>query len=329
MVAEGHLLPEHVRRRYQELEARPAAEYQRPSQQRRGIDLSGARPGKTQPDSSSEPGALPWFLVAGVVLVMGVVITLALLNSPVSGDEITPEAPNENIPVIEAAATPEAAGDMEMEPITYDEQLQEMLDDDIEQVDAFIQLAGANALVGVGNNETTLYEARYTLADNIPAPGVGYEERGTDAFMVIEQGIPADYVYDPEALSLYDIQLTDQLPIALQIAVRDGQYDLDLSALQLTSLQLEVTGGTVNLRLPERGGYTVSVRLQDSDLLLTLPSGPALRFDYDGTLERLNIDATRLLLVEGSRWETADYETASEQAQIAVLAFSGHVQIVE
>jgi hypothetical protein len=81
----------------------------------------------------------------------------------------------------------------------------------------------------------------------------------------------------------WDIGLSPDVPLFLQLHGGVGKAQLDLSDLQLTGVDLELDVGDMEVILPETGEvYTVKVKGGVGEVHITIPEGVNVRVDLDG-----------------------------------------------
>jgi hypothetical protein len=148
-------------------------------------------------------------------------------------------------------------------------------------------------------------------------------------------------IFDNRDELRWDIRLSPDVPLALTVSGGVGRSVLDLSALQLTRLDLSAGVGEVELRLPALdGSYPVSVNsgvgqtditiAPDAALTLTVnggvgettidvPDGAAVRLNTTGGLGSVSVPDT-FTRTRGSdddgTWESAGFSTADRRIEI-------------
>lgn len=166
-------------------------------------------------------------------------------------------------------------------------------------------------------------------------------ETGSTSFFTPDLGI-FGAAFNNRSELRWNIGLSPQVPLALTISGGVGASELDLSALQLTSLNLNLGVGAVTLRLPAAdAAYTATLSsgvgeanitiAPDAALTLTVsggvgattidvPDGAAVRLDASGGLGAITVPGS-LTLVSGDGdngiWESEGFSGADRRIEIS------------
>lgn len=118
----------------------------------------------------------------------------------------------------------------------------------------------------------------------------------------------------------WDVSLNDDIPLALTIEASAGDSTLDLSDLNLNSINLEINAASTSLSLPNRSGDTkvkITSALSSSDVII--PAGAAAHITIDQPLSGMELDTNRFPAVrEGHEYRSPDYDTATNRIDIQV-----------
>lgn len=89
----------------------------------------------------------------------------------------------------------------------------------------------------------------------------------------------------------WNIGLSPAVPLDLRINSGLGNNRLDLSALQLSALNVSAGVGTINLILPSMPeSYNVALNAGTGEIRVTIPSDAALRLDINGGVGQVTLD---------------------------------------
>jgi hypothetical protein len=114
------------------------------------------------------------------------------------------------------------------------------------------------------------------------------------------------------------VGLPRAVTVRLDLAGGAGDFDLDLSAVPVSSVRVAVGAAQVRLRLPRpTGDVPVRIATGASALVIEVPSGVETR-----------VSASGLLSVDG-RTETAGYATATDRVTVTVEGGAASVRIVD
>jgi hypothetical protein len=113
-----------------------------------------------------------------------------------------------------------------------------------------------------------------------------FESRGEEKKTVRleqEKGLEFNMLYSPEEELEWDIGLSPDIPLFLELHGGVGEAQMDLSKLQLTGVDVDLDVGEMDLTLPETGEvYTVKVNGGVGEVRITIPEGANVRLDLDG-----------------------------------------------
>jgi hypothetical protein len=124
---------------------------------------------------------------------------------------------------------------------------------------------------------------------------------------------------------LWDVSLSPDLPIALELTMGAGQIDADLRKLDLQSVEAKLGAGEVILYLPSEGEFQVDVSLGVGSVDIRVPEGMAVSIHCTTAIGNC-------VLPNGSGFWSQDYisegyENASAKARINVSLAVGEATI--
>jgi hypothetical protein len=125
--------------------------------------------------------------------------------------------------------------------------------------------------------------------------------------------------WDEDGTTPWDIGLDPAIPIALTFRSGSGSGVLDLSGLTLSSLEVDVSSGELQLSLPQGGGqaYTTKIDISSGDLQVGVPAGASTDMSIDmssgDTSLRVGRDTGGRIGFDGSSGEFS-VELAADQA---------------
>lgn len=117
--------------------------------------------------------------------------------------------------------------------------------------------------------------------------------------------------------------------IALELDLETGANDtrLDLSELLVTDLRLKTGASATQVTLPARAGHTrVRAESGAASVTIRVPEGVAARIRVEGALAGVDVDTHRFPRM-GGIYQSVDYETAQNRADIRVEAAVGSVTV--
>jgi hypothetical protein len=125
----------------------------------------------------------------------------------------------------------------------------------------------------------------------------------------------------------WNINLNRDVPLALKLETGASQSELDLRDLKITDLKVSTGASKTDLTLPaSAGATTVKVELGAASLDMLVPQGVAARIRAEHGAAAIEIDTTRFPYSNGI-YESADYSTAQNKADIKIEAGAGKVSV--
>ena len=110
----------------------------------------------------------------------------------------------------------------------------------------------------------------------------------------------------------------------LDLVVRAADLDIDLGAATADEISLRVEAGAADLVLPATGNVAVDVDVDAGAARVCSPAGMALRVHGSSALASI---ATPGLVRVGDAWESPDYATSPNRADVTVSVNVGSVDI--
>ena len=150
----------------------------------------------------------------------------------------------------------------------------------------------------------------------------------------------------------WEIDLSPNLPLDLELDCGSGSGEFDLSGLQVRDLlldggsgsfeltlpaewgmevELDVGSGSMELILPDRGEATVIIDGGTGSIQIELPARMAARVEIDSGTGSFR-PGERLKLVQGERdgegvWETEGFQTAENRIELKIDQGSGSIKV--
>jgi hypothetical protein len=239
---------------------------------------------------------VPWLALAGlaaVVLVVGAVWINMATSSP-TDTAITTSVPTDLQGATQATVTVRfGAGQLTIGPI--------------------LQPPPTLANMTFQGPEQLAPQPRYTVS----SAGVGQLE-----YQSSSHGAPgfAPFVDGRADGAQMDLTLTPNAPItALTIQTGATDAHIDLSKLQVGSLEMSIGAATTWLRFPEAAGLTTAhITGGASTLTIQVPQGVAAQIQMRGGLSTVNVDQSRFPRVNDNLYRSTDYDTATNKVDLSI-----------
>lgn len=125
----------------------------------------------------------------------------------------------------------------------------------------------------------------------------------------------------------WSVALSDAVPLELILEAGANDTSLDLAELQVSKLKLATGASSTQVTLPAHAGYTqVKVESGAADVRLRVPDGVAARIKVGSVLAGVDVDTHRFPRL-GDLYQSPDYETAANKAEIKVEVAIGSVKV--
>jgi hypothetical protein len=130
----------------------------------------------------------------------------------------------------------------------------------------------------------------------------------------------------PQGLE-WNINLAQDVPLALRLESGAAQSELDLRELKITDLRVNTGASKTELTLPANAGKTdVRVELGAASLDMVVPRGVAARIRAEQGVSAIEVDTTRFPYANGI-YESTDFSSAQNKADIMIQAGAGRVAV--
>jgi hypothetical protein len=126
----------------------------------------------------------------------------------------------------------------------------------------------------------------------------------------------------------WDFALSRDVPLSLNIDSGASTSTFDLSELKVTELDLDTGASTTEITLPANAGSThVDIDTGASTLKIVVPAGVAARIQTKTGLATVSVDANRFPRLGSGLYQSADYATAANRADITIDAGLGTIEV--
>jgi hypothetical protein len=124
------------------------------------------------------------------------------------------------------------------------------------------------------------------------------------------------------------IQLTQDVPLTLDVDSGASRLDFDLTDLKVTHLSVDTGASSLDLKLPAQAGNTlVDIESGAATLDLSVPQGVAARVRTRQGASSIQIDQTRFPLRDTGLYQSADYDTAANKVEINLSGGANTVNV--
>jgi hypothetical protein len=149
-----------------------------------------------------------------------------------------------------------------------------------------------------------------------------------DQLQVKLRNSPQFWAWTPGESLDWDIRLNESVPLSLKIDSGASSSILDLTNLKVVDLDIDTGASSTEVNLPANAGNTrVDIDSGASSLNLRIPTGVAARIRVKSGIASVNIDSNRFPRLDGGTYQSADFATAANRADITIDTGVGSVEI--
>ncbi|MBN1311145.1 MAG: hypothetical protein JXB30_06975 [Anaerolineae bacterium] len=156
---------------------------------------------------------------------------------------------------------------------------------------------------------------------------VDYRIRGDTGLLNIRQEGHARNVGFPSGIiNQIDLGLTSEVAVDIVVNAGVGESVLDLTGINLSSLEIHAGVGSLTVILPAEGDFSVDIDAGVGGVDLTIPESLEAHIQYDGGLSSLDAP-DRFDKIGDDVWVTENYSDATNRALIKVSAGIGSINV--
>lgn len=122
-------------------------------------------------------------------------------------------------------------------------------------------------------------------------------------------------------------QLTQEVPVTLKVETGASQLEMDLTNVLASHIELKTGASNAHVVMPSRGASLLDLEAGAASINIAIPQGVAGRIRIKEGLTSLNVDTTRFPQVDSRLYQSPDFDTAADRAEVSVEAGLGSVTI--
>jgi hypothetical protein len=159
--------------------------------------------------------------------------------------------------------------------------------------------------------------------------GLDYKSRVSNGQLEVKMHTPAQFwAWWPGETLDWDVKLNPGVALSLKIDTGASASVLDLTDLKVTDLDIDSGASSTEITLPAKAGSThVDIDTGASSLKMHIPTGVAARIRVKSGIASVNVDSSRFPRQDGGLYQSADYATAANRADITIDTGVGSVEI--
>lgn len=127
----------------------------------------------------------------------------------------------------------------------------------------------------------------------------------------------------------WDLGLTPEVPLKINIDSGASSSNFDLSNLLITDLNISTGASSATITLPAHAGFTTAkISTGVSSVKVLLPEGVSARIRVKTGLSSIQIDESRFPRISENLFQSVDFETASNRLDITIECGVGIVEVI-
>ncbi len=160
------------------------------------------------------------------------------------------------------------------------------------------------------------------------AVGMNYKSRldGDKLNVTVEAG-PSLIPFIGPASGVWQYQLTQEVPVTLEIEAGASKLDINLRDVLATRIELNTGASSTELTLPARGASILDVEAGAASVNMRVPEATAARIRVKEGVTALNVDKTRFPETDSGFYQSPDFDSAQDRAEITIEAGMGSITI--
>jgi hypothetical protein len=159
--------------------------------------------------------------------------------------------------------------------------------------------------------------------------GLDYKSQLSGDRLEVKLRTPAQFwAWWPGGSLDWDVHLNREVVLNLKIDTGASASVLDLSDLNVVDLDIDSGASSTEVTLPAAAGSThVDIDTGASSLKIHVPSGVAASIRIKSGIASVNVASGRFPRVDGGLYQSADYPTAANRADITIDAGVGSIEV--
>ena len=155
---------------------------------------------------------------------------------------------------------------------------------------------------------------------------MSFQQQGSEGILHLSTE-QTDRRFWDEDESSWDIRLTRNIPLKLEVKSAVGNLELDLSELKVTGLQMDIDAGNYVVKMPSVAGVTyATIKADITNLELTIPESVAAKIKIESDLTTFEVDESRFPK-KGDYYISSNFESARNRVELELDCDIGRVQV--
>ncbi len=126
---------------------------------------------------------------------------------------------------------------------------------------------------------------------------------------------------------VWRFQLTQEIPLMLVVESGASSMNIDLKDVLATRLELKTGASSSNVVMPARGASYLDVEAGAASVNVRVPEATAARIRVKEGVTSVNVDTNRFPRLDSDLYQSPDFDTAANRAEINVESGLGAVSV--
>jgi len=126
---------------------------------------------------------------------------------------------------------------------------------------------------------------------------------------------------------VWRFQLTQEIPLTLIVEAGASSVTIDLKDVLATRVELKTGASSSNVVMPARGASILDVEAGAASVNIRIPDGTAARIRVKEGMTAINVDTNRFPRLDSGRYQSSNYDTAVDRAEINIESGFGSVSV--
>lgn len=126
---------------------------------------------------------------------------------------------------------------------------------------------------------------------------------------------------------MWQFKLTNEVPVSFDIDAGATSMSFDFSQVKLSRFKMDTGASSTSMILPAEGQPYVEIESGAASIDITVPAGMAARVRVEGGASSLSIDPARFPQVSGGLYQSPDYDSALNRADLRLEGGANSVSI--
>ncbi len=126
---------------------------------------------------------------------------------------------------------------------------------------------------------------------------------------------------------VWKFQLTQEIPLTLVVEAGASQIDIDLKDVLATRVELKTGASSSNITMPARGASLLDVEAGAASVNIRVPEATAARIRVREGVTAINVDTNRFPRLDSGMYQSSNFDTAVDRAEINVQSGLGSVSV--